>query len=158
MKATGVVRRLDDLGRLVIPKEIRKQYRMKEGDAIEFYIENGKIVLQKYDSLSQQENELLDMCGAMEKHYKKPIYFIRNTILGHKEKCTKGILTKCVTYRPTTFTNEKIFEQDTQPTNGIFFPVVIDGYWQGSFILIGESEEHQVIEAFVEFLTRKVQI
>ena len=34
MKATGIVRRLDDLGRLVIPKEIRKQYRMKEGDPL----------------------------------------------------------------------------------------------------------------------------
>ena len=49
MKTTGIIRRLDDLGRLVIPKEIRKQYRLTEGDSIEFFIENERIVLQKYD-------------------------------------------------------------------------------------------------------------
>ena len=54
MKATGIVRRLDDLGRLVIPKEIRKQYHLKEGDSIEFYIENEKIILEKYDVLSSK--------------------------------------------------------------------------------------------------------
>ena len=37
MKSTGIVRRLDDLGRLVIPKEMRRQYRLKEGDSIEFF-------------------------------------------------------------------------------------------------------------------------
>lgn len=53
MKATGIVRRLDDLGRLVIPKEIRKQYRMKEGDSIEFFIDNDRIVIQKFDVMSK---------------------------------------------------------------------------------------------------------
>ena len=56
MKATGIVRRLDDLGRLVIPKEIRKQYRLKEGDSIEFFIDNDRIVIQKHDIMSNHTN------------------------------------------------------------------------------------------------------
>lgn len=49
MKATGIVRKIDDLGRVVIPKEIRKNLRIKEGDSMEIYIENsGDIVLKKH--------------------------------------------------------------------------------------------------------------
>ena len=47
MKATGIVRRIDDLGRVVIPKEIRKTLRIREGDSLEIYTENaGEIILK----------------------------------------------------------------------------------------------------------------
>ena len=49
MKATGVVRRIDDLGRVVIPKEIRRTLRIKEGDPLEIFTEKaGEIILRKY--------------------------------------------------------------------------------------------------------------
>ena len=49
MKATGIVRKVDDLGRIVIPKEIRKNLKIREGDPLEIFIEkNGAIVLKKY--------------------------------------------------------------------------------------------------------------
>ena len=48
MKATGVVRRIDDLGRVVIPKEIRKTLRIKEGDPLEIFTDReGGIILKK---------------------------------------------------------------------------------------------------------------
>jgi AbrB family looped-hinge helix DNA binding protein len=50
MKATGIVRRIDELGRIIIPKEIRRTCHLKEGDQMEIYLgEDGEIVLQKYD-------------------------------------------------------------------------------------------------------------
>ncbi len=52
MKATGVVRRVDDLGRIVIPKEIRRTMRMREGDPLEIFTTgNGEIVLKKYSMM-----------------------------------------------------------------------------------------------------------
>lgn len=49
MKATGIVRRIDDLGRVVVPKEIRRSLGIKEGDPIELYLdEEGGIVLKPY--------------------------------------------------------------------------------------------------------------
>ena len=49
MKATGVVRRIDDLGRIVIPKEIRKVLRIKEGDPLEVFTDReGQVILKKY--------------------------------------------------------------------------------------------------------------
>ena len=51
MKATGIVRRFDDLGRIVIPKEIRRTCHVREGDPMEIYLgEGGEIILKKYDT------------------------------------------------------------------------------------------------------------
>lgn len=59
MRATGIVRRLDDLGRLVIPKEIRRVLGWKEGDPLELYFdrENKAIVLKKYETEEEKMKE-----------------------------------------------------------------------------------------------------
>lgn len=49
MKATGIVRRVDDLGRIVIPKEVRRQLKIMEGTPMELFIDDDKVVFQKYD-------------------------------------------------------------------------------------------------------------
>ena len=52
MKATGIVRRIDDLGRVVIPKEIRRSLRIREGDPLEIYTDNdGSVTFRKYSYL-----------------------------------------------------------------------------------------------------------
>lgn len=48
MKATGIVRRIDDLGRVVIPKEIRKAIRVHDGDPLEIYLEDDAVIFKKY--------------------------------------------------------------------------------------------------------------
>ena len=54
MKATGVVRRIDDLGRIVIPKEIRKTLHIKEGDPIEIFTgKEGEVILKKYSPIGE---------------------------------------------------------------------------------------------------------
>ena len=67
MKATGIVRRIDDLGRVVIPKEIRKTLRIKEGTPMEIYTDReGQIILKKYSpigELSQFAGEYVQTTG-----------------------------------------------------------------------------------------------
>ena len=54
MKATGIVRRIDDLGRVVVPKEIRKVLRIREGDPLEIYTgTTGEVILKKYSPISE---------------------------------------------------------------------------------------------------------
>ena len=54
MKATGIVRRIDDLGRVVIPKEIRRTMRIREGDALEIYTDgDGGVVFKKYSPVGE---------------------------------------------------------------------------------------------------------
>ena len=54
MKTTGVVRRIDDLGRIVIPKEIRRTLRIHDGESLEIFVDNEIITLKKYSSLNEQ--------------------------------------------------------------------------------------------------------
>ncbi len=51
MKATGIVRRIDDLGRIVIPKEIRKTLKLDVGDPLEIYVENDELIFKKYSPI-----------------------------------------------------------------------------------------------------------
>ena len=55
MRATGIVRRIDDLGRVVIPKEIRRTLRIKEGDSLEIFTDRESLVLQKYSPIKSIE-------------------------------------------------------------------------------------------------------
>lgn len=55
MKTTGVIRRIDDLGRIVIPKEIRKTMRIKNGESLEIYLDDDAIVLKKYSPIESLE-------------------------------------------------------------------------------------------------------
>ena len=74
MKATGIVRRIDDLGRIVIPKEIRRAMRIKEGDPLEiFTTENGVIILKSTKPNKMQEVEVLDYFDNLGEDDKKKL-------------------------------------------------------------------------------------
>ena len=52
VKATGIIRKIDDLGRVVIPKEIRRTLRIREGDPLEIYTDReGEVILKKYSMM-----------------------------------------------------------------------------------------------------------
>lgn len=62
MKATGIVRRIDDLGRVVIPKEIRRTLRIREGDPLEIYTErDGEVIFKKYSPMG----DLAELAGQI---------------------------------------------------------------------------------------------
>lgn len=65
MKATGIVRRIDDLGRVVIPKEIRRTLRIREGDPLEIYLEDEGVVFKKYSLLSSFTSYAKQMQSAL---------------------------------------------------------------------------------------------
>ncbi|MDB4868995.1 MAG: spoVT [Cohnella sp.] len=67
MKATGIVRRIDDLGRVVIPKEIRRTLRIREGDPLEIFVDrDGEVILKKYSPIGE--------LGEFAKEYAESLY------------------------------------------------------------------------------------
>ena len=71
MKSTGIIRRIDDLGRIVIPKEIRKNLRIKEGDNLEIFVNNEEVILKKYsmmNKINDLASELTDSIYTFMKH------------------------------------------------------------------------------------------
>ena len=66
MKATGIVRRVDDLGRIVIPKEIRRTLRIREGDPLEIYTEkDGGVIFRKYSPMGDLQDFAAQICEAI---------------------------------------------------------------------------------------------
>ena len=67
MEATGILRRIDELGRVVIPKEIRKTMKMREGEELEIYTTEEEVVLKKYSELSSMEQFSRALVRAIRK-------------------------------------------------------------------------------------------
>lgn len=68
MKATGIVRRIDDLGRVVIPKEIRRTMRIREGDPLEIYTNSeGEVIFKKYSAISEMSENAANVAEVMFK-------------------------------------------------------------------------------------------
>ncbi|KQL35177.1 stage VI sporulation protein D [Bacillus sp. FJAT-25509] len=66
MKATGIVRRIDDLGRVVIPKEIRRTLRIREGDPLEIFVDrDGEVILKKYSPISELSDFAKEYADAL---------------------------------------------------------------------------------------------
>lgn len=66
MKATGIVRRIDDLGRVVIPKEIRRTMRIREGDPLEIFTSgDGEVIFKKYSPMGEMASFATDFAAAL---------------------------------------------------------------------------------------------
>ena len=71
MKTTGIIRRIDDLGRIVIPKELRRTLRIKNGDSLEIFVDNEDIILKKYspmESIEEAATKYVDSFNQVIKH------------------------------------------------------------------------------------------
>ena len=79
MKATGIVRRIDDLGRIVLPKELRRTMRIKEGESLEIYTDgDNKIVLKKYSPVNQMTDFVKEFTESMYTTNKRNIIVTDN--------------------------------------------------------------------------------
>ncbi len=79
MKATGIVRRIDDLGRIVIPKEIRRSFRIKEGDPLEIYTDaEGEVIFKKYSPIGELSNFASQYAEVLNKNGGCPVVITDN--------------------------------------------------------------------------------
>lgn len=73
MKTTGIIRRIDDLGRIVIPKELRKNFHIRNGDVLEIFVDNDGIILKKYSPIESIEDTALRYVDSFNKVLKHNI-------------------------------------------------------------------------------------
>ena len=75
MKATGIVRRIDDLGRVVIPKEIRRTMRIREGDPLEIYTDReGEVIFKKYSPIGELQAFAQEYADTLQKTMGLPVF------------------------------------------------------------------------------------
>jgi len=107
MKATGIVRRIDDLGRVVIPKEIRRTLRIREGDPLEIFVDkDGEVILKKYSPIGE--------LGEFAQEYADSLFESLNfaTIITDRDTviAVSGISKKDYLERPISDLIESVFE------------------------------------------------
>ena len=180
MKATGVVRRIDDLGRVVIPKEIRKTLRIKEGTPLEIFTEkDGDIILKKYSPIG----ELANFSSA----YVETLSTVTNYIAIVTDKdsviAVSGIAKKDLLEQPITENLEKIIDKreifignsdnfipivskkDIESYPEIIVPIISYSEVIGSIILLNKDKsknisdtETQIAKIAANFLGTQMEI
>src|SRR5690606_20345643 len=83
MKATGIVRRIDDLGRVVIPKELRRTLRIREGDPLEIFVDReGEVILKKYSPINELSDFAKEYAEALFDSLASPVLISdRDTVI-----------------------------------------------------------------------------
>src|SRR5699024_8610543 len=153
MKATGIVRRIDDLGRVVVPKEIRRTLRIREGDPLEIFTDReGEIILKKYspigelsafagqyaESLSQTAGCLACICDMDQ--------VVAASGAGKRDLADKYIISqlgKILSERTAVMFPDQertgvriVSEQEQEYAGGIIHPVICEGDVIGGVILL----------------------
>ncbi len=160
MKATGIVRRIDDLGRVVIPKEIRRTMRIREGDPLEIYTDNdGEVIFKKYSpigELNEFASQIAEsVCGATS----SPIVVL------DRDHCiaAAGISKKEVLERRITSQTEELLEkrvkfvcndssEQVQALEGVdkltsvFVPIISNGDITGAVVLLKDNANDKCSE------------
>ena len=107
MKATGIVRRIDDLGRVVIPKEIRRTMRIREGDPLEIYTNSGgEVIFKKYSPMGELASFAAEYADALSGGTELSV------IICDRDHCiaAAGVSKKEVLERPISYELEDIIE------------------------------------------------
>ena len=98
MKATGVVRRIDDLGRIVIPKEIRRSLKINEGDSLEIFVDTNEVILKKYSLLDDMVDLSKKLVNTVKKVYNKNILVTdKEKVIATTKELSKDYLDKFLT-------------------------------------------------------------
>lgn len=184
MKATGVVRRIDDLGRIVIPKEIRRTLRIKEGDPIEIFTDKeGEVILKKYSPIGElsefatgyaetlakttghiacitDKDSVIAVSGGSKKEYlEKAISPELEKLIENKEIYTsKDNNEKSLPITQNANTNNLNNSQ-------VIYPIISDGDVIGSIVLLSKEQhtkmgesELKVAQSAAGFLSSQMEI
>lgn len=156
MKATGIVRRIDDLGRVVIPKEIRRTLRIREGDPLEIYTEaNGEVIFKKYSPIGEMSPFAEQYAEVISKAIRQPVLISDcDHIIAAAGAARKELLERRITPQLEEWINTRrsyIAGTDTAevlyPVEGIdrraavMIPIISSGDVTGSVILLQNGTE-----------------
>lgn len=179
MKATGIVRRIDDLGRVVIPKEIRRTMRIREGDPLEIYTSrDGEVIFKKYSLLGGVEEFAVQICESMS----KSTGFIcavtdRDTVVAVAGGGRRDLQGKRITPElEHTLDGRKIYQRQNGGVNipvcdstdklvvFVAAPILSEGDLLGSVLMVGQDStiptgdaEYKLAQTIAAFLGRHME-
>ena len=166
MNKVGITRRIDDLGRIVIPKEIRKNLRIKAGENLEILINDNKnIILKKYNNFSPLDSIANDLGRALYVTIKKNIFItnIEKIIYSNKKEKINNEISQELTdliFTRQEKTKENIKVTDKEEKNIFISPILSNGDILGSIIIENQNiteTEKQLIKLSTNFLSKHIE-
>ena len=149
MKATGILRRIDELGRVVIPKEIRKTMKMREGEELEIYTTEEEVVLRKYSELSSMEALSASLVNAIQKASghaavvvdgDKVVASAGKAAPGVGEPIPEEMRLVISSRRRMVLTEEKVIPFGEEKSRGeVIQPILASGDLFGAIVLLAEE-------------------
>ena len=166
MKATGVVRRIDDLGRIVIPKEIRRTLRIRDGESLEIYVEDEMIALKKFSSMNDLNDICKDLVNTINQTLSKNVLITdRDCVISFSGNNKNNYLNKSISkYLEEVLNNREIVvEKDKVEVEFIdnlkeeysytISPIITNGDVIGSVIIFSDLEDITDLEAKLAAIT-----
>ena len=155
MNTIGMVRKIDDLGRIVLPKELRKILNINSGDDVQILVENEKIILEKYSRLEKYEESLIKIVNCFTNINNYKIYITINDRIINSEEIVTKIISNIILTRKE-YINDKdelnIISNNIKDKGRIvILPIVIESDLLGSIIAIG-NDNIQNIEKCVKII------
>ncbi len=174
MKSTGIVRRIDELGRIVVPKEIRRTLKIREGDTLEIYVEKNSIILRKFSHLTNFITVANQLVSIVSSVLKKKILIVD---LDHVVACNReleeqylnNVLTpECVNLvmgRKNLFQSNvdsiSFINAVTENCSYVVSPILVDSDILGAVILFDSEPltemESLVVQILSSFFVRTVE-
>lgn len=177
MKATGIVRRIDELGRIVIPKEIRKTLRIKDGENLEIYVApDESIILKKHSLLKKMESFAQDLCDSVYAFIKENIIITdSDKIIAVAGELKKKLIDQELSDEIDSkiIRREEMLEKHIKPltiTNDVSIecvyaisPVIINGDCQGSVMIISKNKSidettFKITQIISEFIKKNIEM
>lgn len=166
MQTLGIVRRMDELGRIVVPKQIRNIFKIKNGDCVEFSVDNGKIILTKHNLFNNIDSiqALMDMIAKtinvkiLITDDNKVIHIGGNNSSSLKEQPISKKVYNVIFDRKEFINNkkeDKIFEIYFYY---LIYPLIINGDVIGSIIILKEEQQVDKEEKLAAEIIRKLLI
>ena len=177
MKATGIVRRIDDLGRVVIPKEIRRTLRIREGDPLEIFVDrDGEVILKKHSPISELSDFAREYADALFNSLGSPVFISdRDAIIAVSGASKKEYLNKNISEHVEQIMEERTTVLETSPgtvsiIDGVqeelasytISPIIASGDPIGTVIIVSKEEslgevEKKAAETAAGFLARQME-
>ena len=159
MNTTGIVRRIDDLGRIVIPKEIRKTLRIKDGDPLEINISNENIILKKYSTLEDIRDVFKIFIDKIS------VLTAKNILICDRDKIICGAGGDIESFVGKNISNDiyhfmeerkKEYVNNTMlsltDSHFIFSSMITNGDVVGGVVFFGDDEVHEMDKVFLNLI------
>ena len=175
MKSTGVVRRVDDLGRIVIPKEIRRTLRIRDGEALEIFVDSEMIALKKFSKMTDMSDVAKELVEIINNNINKTVLITdRDNFIAASGTLKKNYIDKNISkFLENVMSDRKYLVENSmhpielidnlkESLSYVIYPIIMNGDAVGLVLAISNNGdigqlEEKLVNITAQFLGKHIE-